>query len=212
MYKIHNGLTPRYLSSMLPQSCSQRSNYALRDTNNYSLPFCRTERYKKSFVPSTVSEWNALPTLIRGIPALYTFKKALKKALFVNRPNRLYQVGSLQANRYHTWLRLGLSPLKDHLSSHHIVESDLCPFCLSEPETTSHFLLNCPTYNTQRQQLLYSLTDIIGNDVHAYSKTMLTRLLLYGNEDFSFQINNNIFEVAQMFITKSKRFCYVNTS
>jgi len=211
MHKIHNGLTPNYLSSMIPLSCSQRSNYVLRNANNYSLPFCRNERYKQSFVPSTLSEWNDLPTHIRGIPAVYTFKKELKKVLFANRPNKLYQIGSLQANRYHTWLRLGLSPLKDHLSTHHIVECDLCPFCLSEPETTLHFLCTCPTYNSQCLQLISSLADILGNEVYTYSKTMLTRLLLYGNEDLSFHINNNIFEATQMFLIKSKCFCYVNS-
>jgi len=210
MYKIHNGLVPNYLSNMIPSSRGQGSNYILRNTNNYSLPFCRTERYKQSFVPSTITEWNALPIDIRSIPTLYTFKRKLKHVLFVNRPNKLNQIGSLQANKYHTWLRLGLSPLKDHLFTHHIVDSNLCPFCLSESETTSHFLFTCPAYSSQRHQLFSSLTDLLGNEVNTHPKPMLTRLLLHGNEDYSLPINSSIFEATQLFIVKSKRFCFVN--
>jgi hypothetical protein len=210
MYKVQHDLTPQYLLDIMPSSHRQSSSYTLRNSSNISLPHCRTERYKMSFVPHTISDWNALSTCTRNLPSLYTFKKQLRTVLFANKANKLFQFGPQKVNKHHTWLRLGLSPLKDHLHNHHIVENNLCTFCSQEPETTSHFFCTCPTFKTQRKQLLYSLAGILGNGVHQYTNTLLTRLLLYGSEHLSYEKNTYVFTIVQTYIQTSKRFSFVN--
>jgi len=146
MYKMQNGLTPGYLLNMLPMEAG--SSYQLRNSGNIRVPFCRTQQYKTSFLPCTIREWNELSQPIKSIPTLYSFRKQIKETLFANKPNKLNHFGQKQANKYHTWLRLGLSPLRDHLYSFHIVENDLCTFCSQEPETTTvlciFYCLNSP--------------------------------------------------------------------
>jgi hypothetical protein len=212
MYKIRNGLTPGYLRKMMPSPSGQITNYTLRNAKEYRVPFCRTERYKQSFLPLTLTEWNALPLLTKGIPTLNLFKTELKKLLFVNRPNKLYRIGQSQVNKYHTWLRLGLSPLKEHLYTHHIIEQRQCTFCSNEPESTQHYFTTCPTFAHHRLELMKSLRDIIGDEVSTYSKQILTDLLLFGNPNLPFSKNKNIFKATHTYIIRSKRFIYQQSS
>jgi len=206
LYKIHNGLTPRYLHSMLPMTCGQRTGYSLRNTNQYTIPFCRTGRYKLSFVPATIKDWNELPDHIKGSSSLTIFKSNLKKALFTNRQNKLYQYGSNLGNKYHTWLRLGLSPLRDHLFRHHIVDTNTCSFCSQGTETSEHFLCACPTFHSQRMKLYSSLMDIIGNVILTMAQSNLTRLLLFGVDSVPLEHNIKVFEAVQTFLIQCKRF------
>ena len=52
-FKIVNKLTPNYLSNLLPQTVQQRSGLSLRNASDFSPFGVRTERFKKSFFPST---------------------------------------------------------------------------------------------------------------------------------------------------------------
>ena len=129
--------------------------------------------------------------------------------MFVNKPNKLYQMGHPEVNKYHTWLRLGLSPLRDHLLTHHIVDNNICTFCSNEPETTAHYLCTCSTFATQRDNLLLSLAETLGNEVYSYTNTQLTNLLVYGNAHLSYQENKEVFVAVHSFIGKTKRFIFV---
>lgn len=208
MYKMQNGLTPGYLSNMLPTEAG--SNYHLRNSGIIRVPFCRTNQYKSSFLPCSIREWNELSQPMKNIPTLYSFKKQIKETLFANKPNKLNQFGQKQANKHHTWLRLGLSPLRDHLYSFHIVEDNLCTFCSQGSETTSHFLFSCSNFTAQRAHLMKSLSDILGSDFNNYSQTMLTRMLTHGNDELSYYKNIAIFTSVQSYLEKSKRFDFNN--
>jgi len=210
MYKIQNSLTPAYLSNMIPAPRGQTSAYNLRNSNNLSMPFCRTMRYKSSFVPLTILDWNALPAAIKNNNTLGTFKSKLKEHLFKNKSNKLHQYGQTNVNKYHTWLRLGLSPLREHLFSHHIIDDATCNFCTQEPETSTHYLCRCPTFTLQRARLFRSIANIIGDEFYSYPHTMLTRLLLHGESQLSVQQNKEIFKATHHYFTSSKRFTYTS--
>lgn len=209
MYKINNNLAPTYLKQIIPVSTASRTRYALRCTTNFTIPRCRTERYKLSFVPKTVTEWNNLPLELRNSPSLYTFKIHLRDKVFSNKPNRLFMVGHPTTVKHHTRLRLGLSPLRAHLFSHHIIECSICQFCSAEAETTIHYFLHCPRYSLLRTQLLTNLIQIVGNLIYNYTEDNLVKIMLFGDNDLCYENNLRLFEVVQNFIDKSQRFRFI---
>ena len=60
MYKISNHLVPSYISDIMSPLVSDVSNYPLRNSSNYSVPYTRTEVSRRSCVPSSVTLWNSL--------------------------------------------------------------------------------------------------------------------------------------------------------
>ena len=61
IYKMVFKLAPPYLCDLWPNFVSERSSYSLRSANNLCLLFVRTQRHKKSFLFSSIQEWNSLP-------------------------------------------------------------------------------------------------------------------------------------------------------
>ena len=76
MYKSVNGLVPSYVSDLIPPLVNA---YNLRNNNNITVPFCRTEVSRKSCIPSAISAWNSLDIELRNSPSLSSFKYQLKK-------------------------------------------------------------------------------------------------------------------------------------
>ena len=77
--------------------------------------------------------------------------------------------------------------------------------CGKEPETTLHYVLRCDVYSIYRLELL--------NDICALSKSLknlseekLLKILLYGAEDFTSQMNSEILKCTIKFIKKTNRF------
>ena len=54
----------------------------------YEIHNCRTNIYKKSFLPTTISEWNAFPIDIRNLETLRAFNNLLDAEKL--QPNRLF--------------------------------------------------------------------------------------------------------------------------
>ena len=111
-YKIMNGLTPGYLK--IP-ALSLRSHLFGLSNDLKNIP-SKTQRYRNSFFPDTVSLWNDLGPKLRGSESLAVFKRNLlklyrppKKSLF-----NIYDVGI----KWIFPLRVGLSPLRSHKSEH----------------------------------------------------------------------------------------------
>ena len=74
-------------------------------------------------------------------------------------------------------------------------------------ETTLHFLLKCPNFRVNRQQLLEKLnTILLLNDLADLSSSNMVHLLLYGHEKTSFNENQVILKETIKFIEKSGRF------
>ena len=109
MYKIKHNISPDYLLHLVPIETSQNHISNLRQSNNIQVPFCRTELYKRSFIPFCIKLWNNLNVSIRFAPSLSLFKDYFIK----NREqNLLYYYGYRWANIHHARLRLGCSRLK----------------------------------------------------------------------------------------------------
>lgn len=61
MSKINHNLVPEYLTKMFPSIRSLDSTYTTRQSQNYSIPKCRVNIYKSSFVPTAMDLWNGIP-------------------------------------------------------------------------------------------------------------------------------------------------------
>ena len=76
MFKIQNGIAPKYLCDSLPEP--HETGYDLR--NNDSIPTfgTRTNILHNSFFPNTIKDWNNLPASTKNAPSLDSFKQKLK--------------------------------------------------------------------------------------------------------------------------------------
>ena len=105
-----------------------------------------------------------------------------------------------------TQIRVDFSDLRDHRFNHNFnCPSPTCS-CGIEDETTSHFLLCCPRYNTPRQAYLSKISEITNSDVSILPKDHLTDLLLYGSKAYNTITNELILTETILFIYRSERF------
>ena len=78
MYKSVNGLVPSYISELIPPLISEITDYPLRNQNNNTVRFSRTETARKSCIPSSIVLWNSLDAKLRNSSAVASFKHQLK--------------------------------------------------------------------------------------------------------------------------------------
>ena len=120
-FKIVNNLCPSYLTELLPLI------YSLRTISNYSLFSSRTERFKRSFFPSTTKLWNDISLDIRCLKSIGSFKRALFSFFNVPCLNSLYNFAiDRRIATTHTQLRLDACPLNYYLFKKGCRESPVC--------------------------------------------------------------------------------------
>ena len=108
-FEMVNGLCPSTLSALVPQSIGRTSSYSLRGSQNHRIPTCRTELYKRSFLPTVIEEWNKLAVEIRDQNSIFCFKNYLNR----NKPTpkRLYFIGERKLQVIYTRIRNKCSSL-----------------------------------------------------------------------------------------------------
>ena len=79
MYKIINNEAPLYLPDLLPRSIEAASNYNLRNSQNFEIPFTRLCSFETSFFPSTIRLWNNLDNPTSNATSLLQFKISLRQ-------------------------------------------------------------------------------------------------------------------------------------
>jgi hypothetical protein len=162
-YQIVNGLSPPYLRCLLPQRVSERTRYVLRTSNHLSTPASRTNTFSRSFVPSTVVEWNKLEDHIKNIPTLASFKNRLMPK---NRPtNVLFYYGPRWTNIQLARLRIGCSNLNSHLFHNLHVVNHPHLACGYIEENVEHFFFTCPMFIEQRRNL-FAVLDYEASNTH----------------------------------------------
>ena len=188
-FKIVNGLTPEHLNEILPHQHTDIHNYNTRNAHNYTYTTSRTAHHYNSFIPSTTRLWNELPNEIKQSDSLNIFKKKLS----VNsKIPKYYFEGSRMGQILHARLRMTCSSLKQHLFLKNIEDNPHCT--CGEIETTSHFLLDCQKYSHER---------LAFNEINF---PITCELLLFGDDNLSYDTNVQIFAIVQDFIIKTKRF------
>ena len=151
-YKVSKNHTPDYTRDPIPPL--HQSEYSLRNQQVTGQLRPRTERFKSSFYPSCLMEWSKLSHLIRASPTIASFKS---KLLVLIRPTAksVYGIHDPVGLSYLTQLRVGLSRLNFHKFRHNFGDT-IDAMCPSNDgiENEEHFLLLCPSFDTQRRNLL----------------------------------------------------------
>ena len=193
-YKMHNEMTPEYLSSLVPPSVGSAVRYALRNESNLQTVPAMSRQYYESFLPSTTRMYNALSDEIKNSPSLEAFKARLNRNTV--KPPIYYYAGSRLGQIYHTRLRLKCSCLHQHLFLKKIIANPLCE--CGAVEDTQHFFLNCYRFRNLRLELF--------NKISTFCQPTL-EVILYGNVNISIDDNKQVFLAVQEYILKTRRFC-----
>ena len=77
--------------------------------------------------------------------------------------------------------------------------------CGLETETTTHFLLHCPLFQSSRQSLLMNIKKTDESILKKHDE-LITKTLLYGDDKFDFSCNKSIISSTIEFIVSTGRF------
>ena len=77
--------------------------------------------------------------------------------------------------------------------------------CGFDAETLKHFILHCPKYTNERQNLLLKIETIIP-DICRKANTSVTSIILHGDPRFSAELNTNILNSSVDYILSTKGF------
>ena len=194
-FKMNHGLSPLYLSNLLPLHVGELSSYRLRNAENYVGIHANTRAYAESFLPSTLQAWNNLPEAVRSADTLGAFKHLL--SLVTPKVPAYYDCGDRLDQISHTRLRTECSSLNQHLFRRNLVQN---PYCLcGEIEDNKHFLLTCPRHTQMRAEMVLSIQQKTNVE-------LTTDVLLFGTDGVSEEVNTFIFKAVQKCIKLSKRF------
>lgn len=192
-YKIINGICPSYLSEIAPPLVSSINPYHRRRPLERQEPMCRTEIYHRSFFPSATALWNNLPDNIKNFQSISQLKNYLRTSDSI--VPQYYYRGKRKEQILHCRLRLGMSDLNHDLFERHLQQNPSCS-CQYPNETAEHYLLHCTNFTNQRQNTILTIPANYRNIEN----------LLYGNHTLQIKENEEIFDKAQAFIEKTKRF------
>ena len=75
-------------------------------------------------------------------------------------------------------------------------------------EDTGHFLLLCPSFDVQHQDLLAGIVEVLRPflQITDLSNDVLVQLLLYGDQNLSYDLNRKILEFTLRYIHETGRF------
>ena len=112
VFKALHGELPDYIPEYFDSGITPESDYSLRNNRFFTVPFCRTESYKNSFFPSSMSLWNQMDHDKQSIPSLYTFKNKLNSDIV--KPPAHFLLGKRSVNVIYCQLRNEASNLNHH--------------------------------------------------------------------------------------------------
>ena len=205
MYKMIKNLIPDYTTDPIPEL--QQPHYSLRNQDVIGRIGVRTDKFKSSFYPNCLSEWNDLDSEIRLANSVAVFKKKLI-SLIRPPPKPVFGVHDQLGLSCLTQLRVGLSKLCFHKFRHNFRDT-VNPECPTNDgiETTEHFLLLCPSFEAERRILLADVLDLIRPFGYVDpSNEVLMQILLYGDKNFSLNLNKRIIELTINYIHTTGRF------
>ena len=184
-YKIYNKQAPGYLTELIP-TCNEA--YQTRYLANIPSLTFKHNFFKNTFFPSTILEWNKLDPSLRNSTSYNVFKNSILQFIRPS-PKNIFQCHNPKGIKLLTRLTLGLSHLREHKFKHS-VQDTLNPLCSCgvDIETTSHYFLHCPLFHAERSSLLNNINEI-DSTIFNKSDSVVTRILLYGNESFKDEVN-----------------------
>ena len=123
-FKMINGLSPQYLSDLVPATIDNSANYNFSNSNNIHLVNARISIYYNYFLPSVARDWNNIPYDRRNVDSVIAFKNVLSN----DKPivPKHYIFGNRKEQILHARLRTNCSVLNYDLYIRNIIDSRLC--------------------------------------------------------------------------------------
>ena len=149
VYKSVNGLVPSYISELIPPLISEITDYSLRNQNNITVPFSRTETARKSCISSSITLWKSLDAGLRNSSSVASFKHQLKNRQNNSKVPSYYLSGNRFLSVLHARLRNNCSNLSFDLFRNVLSPSSNCR-CSEESEDVEHYLFRCSNYINER--------------------------------------------------------------
>ena len=197
MYKAVYGVIAEYISDLILPFITDVTNYHLRNNNNLTIPFTRTETSRKSCISSSVSLWNSVDENTRKSSSLSCFKNNLRYLRTDgNQVPHNYLCGDRYWSVFHTRIRNNCSNLNNDLYNNHLSLDPYCN-CGNEIEDAEHFFFNSPKF-IDKHILLFNAT----RNLHSLNTDKLPK----GNINSTSQENINIIIAVQNYIKDTGRF------
>ena len=95
-HEILNSNNPAYLAELKPELNEVRHQRNLRYNDNFSIPICRINKYKNSFLPTASTLWNELHADAKNITCSDVFKRHLEET--ISSPNPVFNLGERKFN------------------------------------------------------------------------------------------------------------------
>ena len=183
-YKIYNKQAPGYLTNLIP---TRNEVYQTRHSAN---------------IPSLSFK---LDLFLRNSTSYNVFKNSILKFIRPS-PNKIFQCHNPKGIKLVTRLRLGLSHLREHKFKDSFKDT-LNPLCSCgiDIKTTSHYFLHCPLFHAEWSSLLNNINEI-DSTIFNKSDSVVTRILLYGNDSFKDEVNLLILNATIDFVLSTNRF------
>ena len=187
-FKILKNKSPDYLFGIIPQ---RRSSYIARNSDEIPLFKTKHNFYKNLFFPSTTIEWNNLDQDLRISESYTLFCSSILKFSRPS-PNSFYGCQNIMGIKLVTRLSLGLNHLREHKFKHSFQDmlNPLCN-CGKDVKSSTHFLLQRPSYIKERCTLMRNLNRI-NPRISQTSLQLLANTLLFGNWSYSDKTNTHI--------------------
>ena len=207
------GLTAFHKMSLLKVrplvlSCMPVYRFAIQNTRSTKpyIPFkyCN-QKFSRSFFPHLTNLYNNLAHEVRNCD-IVVFKVNLKAKLKPKKTKHLNRGISKYSNSLHTQLRVGRSFLAAHGFEIGLNTTDRCD--CSKQETTKHFLISCPNFETQRTKMFKEISLLLPK----FTKLTISekvKVMLYGissnspEQDYK---NVKITFIVQQYILQTRRF------
>ena len=194
--------TPDYLYAELPMGRTLK--YDLRNKREYEEPFSKTKRSSNAYFTNALHELNLLDETVRNSATLAEFKRKLLNSIKPVK-NSLFGVLDICGVKQLTMLRLEFSALNEHRFRHNFQCINPMCACNTGIEDNAHFFLQCPLFDTIRNDLLGKLSYLPKLDLSNIDPQALLYLLLYGSPTFNESENRRILEASIEYITATNR-------
>ena len=199
--------TPTFIADIIPHSRQSESERNLRSTQRslLTVPRVRSSAFAKAFIPATTKLWNEIPSDLRQQTSYKLFKKGLREVLDVeNSSNPYLSLGYKIGNTLHTKLRLQSSDLNEHRYKLGKTDSPKC-LCGASREDTNHFLLSCPMFSAERNDMFRQLSAALNLNFQDISQRRKIQIMLYGAERGR-NADITIAKIFQCFLQRTQRF------
>ena len=120
--------------------------------------------------------------------------------------NSFYDCQNIMGKKLVTRLHLGLSHLRENKFKHSFQDTlNLLCNCGMDVKSSTHFLLQCPSYINERYTLMSNLNRF-NPQISQTSLKLLTNTLLFWNSSYSDKTNTHILNATIDYVRLTKRF------